>query len=56
MAWQATFYLTAMVTPSWLGGQLRAIMVTDTAPEGMFMGNLMFTCITPDTIPGAVPA
>jgi len=51
------FYLTAIVTPSGLGPQPPTFIPTASlSPEGMFMGNLMFTCITPDTHPGAAPA
>jgi hypothetical protein len=50
------FYPTASVTPSSDHLPPTLIPTASLSPEGMFMGNLMFTCITPETHPGAAPA
>jgi hypothetical protein len=45
---------TAIVTPDWLLA-LPTEITSEAGPDGVFGGIFTFTCMTPETIPGASP-
>lgn len=47
-------YFTATVIPDWVLFE-PTVIDSEAAPDGVFGGMVTFTCITPETKPGASP-